>query len=173
MYQYKKRKANMHNSQLQGPQNLLTPQAVSVFVVTLKNDIPHYLAIRRCSNFLNGNWQMVSGGLETGETAPQGALRELKEETGLTPERMYSADFIEMFYEMRSNKIWHIPVFVAFVPEDSVITLSPSEHDTYKWLTYEEMLRTLEFRSQREALIAVHANSVCTAPNEFFRISNI
>ncbi|HBD83024.1 MAG TPA: NUDIX hydrolase, partial [Dehalococcoidia bacterium] len=44
-------------------------------------------------------WQEISGLIEPRETAWEAALREIKEETGLTPYRFYSADFVERFYE--------------------------------------------------------------------------
>ena len=41
---------------------------------------------------------MVSGGIHPEEKAWEAAIREVKEETGLTPERLYSADAVETFY---------------------------------------------------------------------------
>ena len=41
---------------------------------------------------------MVSGGIEQGETATAAALREIREETGLSPSTFYLADAVETFY---------------------------------------------------------------------------
>ena len=44
------------------------------------------------------SWQICYGGIQPGETAVQAARRELSEETGLVPIRMFQADTLESFY---------------------------------------------------------------------------
>ena len=68
-------------------------------------------------------WQGVAGKIEKGETASQAAIRELKEETGFEPKRMFVADHISRFYETYGDKINLVPVFGVEVDNDDV-TLS-------------------------------------------------
>lgn len=80
-----------------------------------------------------GSWETVHGTIEPGETPLQAALRETEEETGLTPDRVYNASRVELFYQHRDDEVALIPVFVAFVAGGADPRLSP-EHDRAEWL---------------------------------------
>ena len=137
--------------------------AVSAWVVRGRGADASYLLLRRCADYLAGNWQMVVGRMEKSETAWQAALREIREETGLAPTALYNSGETEIFYEARSDRMAVVPAFVAFVETDEV-TLSPHEHDAYEWLTFEEALERLEFPQQRRVLKAVNENFVIAEP---------
>ncbi len=150
---------------------LVKPWGIDVFVVKNTESGPQYLLIRRCSKYLCGNWQMVSGKSEKDETAWQTAIREIFEETGLRIKTLYSADFINTFYEARRDTIMLLPVFVAFVEENQEVRLSPTEHDEYKWLTYDEALTYLEFDAQKKALTHIKENFIDNEPNKWLLIT--
>lgn len=155
--------------------NIQCAQAIRPFhvvVYTFKKEKNHWhlLLLRRVSSYLNKNWQMVSGGVNSNETAWQGALRELKEETNLVPNRFYSADAVESFYEVARDAILIAPVFVAFVENDQEIRLSAHEHDQFKWATIEEALSILEFENQHRVLRHIEKYFLAKHPNERFRI---
>ena len=120
--------------------SLIEPECVSVYVVHEGK----YLLLRRCGSYLFGTWQMVSGKVESGETAMEAALREVREETGLAVQKLYSADAVETFYMKASNRMTFVPVFVGFVESRSV-QLSPKEHDAYEWLLFEQARERLVF----------------------------
>ena len=50
-------------------------------------------------------WQGVAGKIEEGETAVETAIRELMEETGFKPFRMFTADHVSKFYEAKWDRI--------------------------------------------------------------------
>ena len=145
--------------------------AIAAYICKIENGTTYFLLIRRCGKVLNGNWQMVSGKIEKGETAWQAALREIKEETNLVPEKLYSADWVERFYDATQNCINLVPVFVAFVKKPFEVKLAPAEHDAYKWVTKDEMMQALEFRSQKDALNHIDTYFVKNKPTEFLRIN--
>lgn len=149
----------------------MKPNVVIVHIVKVRGNEVKYLLIRRCGKFLPGNWQMVTGKLEEGETATQGAIRELYEETGLKPDRFYTADFVECFYLAKFDMVCHAPVFVAFIDQDQEIVLSPKEHDEFKWVTFPEALSILEFSSQRAALEHINNQFIEKAPNNLFLLT--
>ena len=66
-------------------------------------------------------WQGVAGKIENGETSWEAATRELKEETGLTPLKMFVADHVSQFYETNDDRINLVPVFGIEVDSKSVI----------------------------------------------------
>lgn len=149
--------------------SFITPHCISVYIVCKTHEGPRYLLIRRCGKYLPGTWQMVSGGIENGETAPQAVLREIKEETGLIPCALYLADAVETFYLQNLDKITFVPVFVAFV-ENTEVTLSPKEHDAYEWLPFEEAKNKLIWSEQRRIINQIHEFSVLKDPNELLRV---
>ena len=99
-------------------------------------------------------WQGVAGKIEAGETAWQAAVRELKEETGLTPKRMFIADHVSTFYEENGDLINLVPVF-GIETETKRITLS-SEHSEYKWMDFEDAERTLAWNGQKKGIRTVY-----------------
>jgi len=80
-----------------------------------------------------GSWETVHGTIEAGETPVEAARRELLEETGLEPLRLYNASRVESFYRHRLDEIALIPVFAAFVDPSAELRVSP-EHDRAEWL---------------------------------------
>ena len=149
--------------------SFINPHCISAFVVHKTAESPKYLLIRRCGKYLPGTWQMVTGGVLEGETAPQAALREIQEETGLIPTEIYAGDFVETFYMKSCDQITFVPVFVAFV-ETMDVTLSPNEHDAYEWLSFEAAKEKLVWLEQRRAIQHIHETCVLKKPNELLRI---
>jgi dATP pyrophosphohydrolase len=99
-------------------------------------------------------WQGVAGKIEKGETAGQTVIRELKEETGKNPVKMFAADHIASFYDARKDRIQMVPIFGIEV-ENSEVQLS-EEHSEYKWVSFEEALVLLTWKGQKEGLRTVH-----------------
>lgn len=148
----------------------IIPPCITAYVICLTSEGPRYLLIRRCcGGYLNGTWQMVTGGTIEGETAVQTALREIQEETGLAPVKLYSADAVETFFLHSQNRVIFVPVFVAFVEEMNV-QLSTEEHDTYEWLPFEEAKIRLVWAEQRRIIEHVHGLFVIRNPNNLLLI---
>ena len=110
------------------------------------------LALRRgAGGRCAGSWETVHGTIEPGETPVQAALRELGEETGLVPTRVYNASRVEAFYRHGADAVALIPVFVAFV--DGAATARPSaEHDRAEWLAPAAAAARFSWPRERKAL---------------------
>ena len=129
-----------------------------------------FLILKRASTKLYEHlWQGVAGKIEAGETAPQAAIRELDEETGLKPKHMFIADHISRFYEAHDDRINLVPVFGIEVDSDDV-TLS-EEHCDYKWVTLDEALEHLVWRGQKKGIQVI--NEMVLSADERMRWSTI
>lgn len=92
------------------------------------------LALRRgAGGRCPGSWETVHGTIEPGETPVEASRREMHEETGLEPERVYNVSRVEAFYQHRTDEVALIPAFAAFVAADATPRLS-AEHDEFVWL---------------------------------------
>lgn len=101
-----------------------------------------------------GAWETVHGHLEPGENPVAGALRELKEETGLEPTRLYNASRLEAFYRHASDEVALAPVFAAVVESGSAATLS-AEHDRAEWLSPGQAAQRFCWPRERRSLADV------------------
>lgn len=112
---------------------------------------------------LGGTWQMVSGTVEPGEKAYATALRELREETGLTPIHFYQASFVNRFYIAATDQIVLTPVFAAEVEGDCNVCLS-DEHTEHSWVSPKEALRRYPWPGQRESLRVIREQFITGEP---------
>jgi dihydroneopterin triphosphate diphosphatase len=143
--------------------------SIAAYICKVEGNRGKYLVIRRMPGYLGDTWQMISGKVEAGETGWQAALREIEEETGLIPDRFYSADTLEMFYEVSQNCINLVPVFVGIIDGERAIRLS-GEHSEYQWITVEEANGYLPFQHQKDTLRMIEACFVKGEPNPFLEI---
>ena len=99
-------------------------------------------------------WQGVAGKIEDGETASEAAIRELKEETGFTPHKMFVADHVSSCYESYFDRINLVPVFGIEVRNENVIL--SEEHCTYEWLEFEKAYSRLTWNGQKKGLKVIY-----------------
>jgi dATP pyrophosphohydrolase len=97
-----------------------------------------------------GAWEAVHGSIEPGESPVEAGLRELREETGLVPDRMYNLSRVESFYRHVTDEIGFIPVFAAFVAP-APVRLS-GEHDACEWLPVPAAQGLLAWPRERRGL---------------------
>lgn len=124
---------------------------VELHVFRIENNKMKFLLMKRSPHKIYpGLWQMVSGHIDKGETAFRTAIRELYEETGLKPLRLWVVPNINSFYSPDDDSVSVIPVFAAEVKNDKVI-ISP-EHSEFKWVDSEEAKKHLAWEGQRRSV---------------------
>lgn len=98
-----------------------------------------------------GSWESVHGHIEAGERPEAAALREMREETGLEPTRLYNLSRVESFYLHGSGEVALIPAFAAFVETGSSATTG-AEHDAAEWLSVAAARSRVAWPRERRAL---------------------
>ena len=96
------------------------------------------------------SWETVHGRLEPGEEPEEAAVRELREETGLTVDRLYNVT-VQPFYLHKSHTVQLAVVFAAFVAEPATVVLG-DEHQAHAWLSIAEVLDRFAWPRERAAL---------------------
>ena len=115
-----------------------------------KEETVEFLLMRRAASAAYaGQWRMVGGKIEAGETAWRAALRELREETGLEPDRLWALPSVNAFYEWTHDRINLIPAFAARLSADPTLD---REHDAFLWLSAEAAAARLAWPEQRRLL---------------------
>ncbi len=115
-----------------------------------KNDIRFLLLKRARTKMYEHLWQGVAGKIENGEKAWEAATRELNEETGLEPVRVFVADHVSRFYETHGDRVNLVPVFGVEV--DNMNVVLSKEHCEFQWLDYKTARKRLVWNGQKEGI---------------------
>jgi 8-oxo-dGTP pyrophosphatase MutT (NUDIX family) len=97
-----------------------------------------------------GSWETVHGRIEADERPEQAAVREVREEAGLTVDRLYSIT-CQPFYLHKLGTVQMAVVFAAFVREPGTVSLG-DEHQRHEWLTMTDAAARFTWPREREAL---------------------
>ncbi len=89
--------------------------------------------------------------MEKGEHAVKAALREFREETGLTPKRFWVVPFVNSFYVAVDDTVHLSTFFVVEVDAQDEPVLS-HEHQAYAWHSYEDAKNIIVWPGQRHGL---------------------
>ncbi len=104
---------------------------------------PEFLLLKRSKGHIyEGQWRMIGGKVEEGETYWQAALRELKEETGLIPKKFWTLPGINQFYEPKTDQILSIPAFAAEIDPAHKPRLD-EEHQKAEWFGIEDAAKKI------------------------------
>jgi len=132
------------------------PQIVSNYIELhichKSSDGYKFLLLKRSaeSKIYPGIWQMITGTIESHENTKGTVIRELLEETGLIPKKIYSIPKINTFYLAISDKICMSPVFLTIV-DSTYVTIS-AEHTEFKWAGFDEACSLIHWPNQVESL---------------------
>ncbi len=113
---------------------------------------PRFLLFKRSEGYIyEGQWRMIGGKVEEGEAYWQAALRELKEETGLTPQKFWTLPGINQFYEPKTDQILAIPAFAAEI-EPGHEPILDEEHQKAEWFGIEDAIKIIHWPEQQRLM---------------------
>ncbi|MDE1860464.1 MAG: NUDIX domain-containing protein [Candidatus Micrarchaeota archaeon] len=94
----------------------------------------------------NGEYDLPKGHIEKGESAEAAAIREIKEETGLTVSLVpfFRAQTQYFFYERKKKVLKRVKFFLAETDTEKVVI--SYEHKGYEWANYDEAVIKLKFK---------------------------
>ena len=100
-----------------------------------------------------GHWDFPKGHIEKGETLEETAIRETKEETGISDLKFIKGfkEWFKYFFKYKGKNIMKIVTFFLAETKTEKIKLS-FEHIGYKWLSYEKALDQLTFDNAKDIL---------------------
>ena len=129
----------------------IVSRVIDAYVFRRTEEGLRFLILKRSETELYEHlWQGVAGKIEEGETAPEAAIRELKEETGLYPEKMWTIDRVNNYYDPKYDSVFLIPIFGIEVKSKDV-KLS-SEHVDYFWGSKDKVKNKLLWNQQKMGL---------------------
>ena len=107
-------------------------------IVVKHTDGTYLLMQRDLQKTFGGRWELTAGGSALiGETPLEGAMRELREETGIA-----SSDFKELRRVVNEQRHFICVVYFCLTDCDkNSVTLQEGETIDYKWVTKEEILK--------------------------------
>src|SRR4029078_4632415 len=124
---------------------------VDVYVIRPLPEGWKVLTVQRADNTrCPGAWETIHGRLSPSEHPEDGAVREVREETGLDVARLYNVT-VQPFYLHMFGTVQLAVVFAAFVDEPADVKLS-EEHQHYEWLSPHEASSRFIWPREREAL---------------------
>jgi dihydroneopterin triphosphate diphosphatase len=132
-------------------------QIVEVSIFRWIADEPQYLLLQRADDeeLYPGIWQILTGSMNKNESADKAALRELKEETGLSLKRFWTVPIVDSYFDIQNDTVQIVPVFAVEVGAGLNVCLS-REHQRYEWLAYAAASNRVVWPGQRQAIEIVH-----------------
>lgn len=149
-----------------------TTSTASTYLFRKADGETQFLTLLRSRHLeLGGTWQAVHGKIEPGEKASEAALREVREETGLEPVRLFVVNHVEVLYDPRADQIALVPIFAAEVLGDPKVTLS-GEHERAEWCSVADALRRFIWPTQRDAIRRIVEDiAEATQPNRLLQLA--
>ena len=104
-------------------------------------------------NYPQGHWDFVKGKVEEGETPHETALRETKEETGISDIEFVGGfeESVEYDFRFKKEDIHKKVIFFLAKTDEKNIKLS-HEHNDYIWLEYNDALKKTTFENAKNVL---------------------
>jgi 8-oxo-dGTP pyrophosphatase MutT (NUDIX family) len=108
-------------------------------------------------HYEGGHWDFVKGHVEHNETEKETALREAREESGLTDLRFIEGFRypISYYYRRAGKTVYKEVVFYLLETKVDEVRLS-REHVGFDWMTYDRAYERLTYKNAKDTLRRAH-----------------
>lgn len=99
-------------------------------------------------------WTLPKGIIDKGELPEDAAIREIREETGLTGRIMSPLDTKSYWFYLKNENVKYRKTVIYFLVEydSGTICNTCTEVDEALWFTFDEAMKKLSYKSDREIL---------------------
>lgn len=138
------------------------PYQILAIPYRIVDGTPLFCIFRRADSNI---WQFIAGGVENGETQFEAAKRETIEEIGVEPKDIKQltciayvpAEVIDESKRQHWDKNTYVIPEYSFAFECDSEPLLSKEHTEYKWLTYDEARKLLQWDSNKVAMYEINS----------------
>ena len=104
-------------------------------------------------NYPQGHWDFIKGKVEENETTHETAIRETKEETGISNIEFIDGfeEWVEYDFKFKKEDIHKKVIFFLAKTDEKNIKIS-HEHNDYLWLEYDDALKKTTFENAKGVL---------------------
>ena len=100
-----------------------------------------------------GHWIWPKGHAEEGETAPETAIREVQEETGIVELKILGeVGKQEYTYQFDAKEVFKIVYIYLMETTQEALVIQTSEIEKGQWFSPEEAIETIEYAGSRQIL---------------------
>lgn len=118
-------------------------------VLFSNNEDPEFLLL----HYTAGHWDFPKGNIEQNESETQAAIREIREETGITDVEFLDGFRNKISYKYRKGKRLVEKEVVLFLAKTETKEVKIShEHIGYAWKKYDEAVNQLTFKNAKNLL---------------------
>lgn len=128
--------------------------SAGVVVFYLRNKTIEYLLL----HYASGHWDFPKGHIEKGETKQETAIRELKEEAGMSAQLCegFEDSFEYFFKNTKTHELINKTVYFFVGQADTKQVTLSHEHMGYEWLEYNQALEKITYKNAQELLKKAH-----------------
>ncbi|MGC9067781.1 MAG: bis(5'-nucleosyl)-tetraphosphatase [Thermoprotei archaeon] len=128
---------------------MLEERSAGAVVFRKENSIRKYLLL----HYPAGHWDFPKGGIDDDETPKETAIREVREETGIT-DLNFIAGFeerVSYFYRKGGKTVHKEVIYFLAETKQEIVSLS-WEHMGYAWLIFNDAYKKLTFKTSKDVL---------------------
>jgi len=131
-------------------------QEFSSGIIVYRHSVGNRLYLLLHYHFKGDYWDFPRGNVKQGETTRQAALRETREETGLSADDLIFVDGFEesasWHYRLRGETVFKRVTYFLAESKTEDVRIS-REHIGYMWLGFTDALRLLRYKNSRKLLL--------------------
>ena len=126
-----------------------TEKSAGIVLIRNNSDKNEFLLL----NYPQGHWDFVKGKIEKNEILHEAAIRETREETGITHIEFIDGfeESVEYDFRFKNEDIHKKVIFFLAKTNEKKISLS-HEHNDFVWLEYNDALKKTTFRNAKNVL---------------------